>query len=169
MWNDRLSQRWARAWSARDVEQLVWMFSENATYKDATFDRVAQGRRELRLLFSDMFHRSDLTLKITDARGNASAGVTIAWIRSGSRVAGIQQKAPRFADFRGESKIEGSENSILTCTEFWKESDLEQAFLGSPQPVSGTGTDIRRHQGIIDDEGDQIVIGGVRISRNAGR
>jgi hypothetical protein len=74
-WRDGLSQLWTLAWSSRNVEQLVWFFGEGASYEDVTFSRKARGRAEMRMLFSELFHTSDLSLKIVSSHKDGSREV----------------------------------------------------------------------------------------------
>jgi hypothetical protein len=125
--------RWVSAWTRRDLEMLLSLFTEDATYEDITLGGSAEGKAELRGFFSTLFHSSDLDMTVRSARYDVIRNeVEAEWERSGSRVPGWHIALnPGGIAVRGRSLLLIVKGKIRSCSDRWNEQDL---ILVPPKP-----------------------------------
>jgi len=106
----RFAQRWAVAWSCRDLERLVSLFCSDGQYSDALFKVHASGHAGLRRVFAALFHGYRISLAVEEVA--LSEGLVLRWVRS---ITSLQDLSKSLFKFRGQSKIELRADRVRKC------------------------------------------------------
>ena len=108
----RAIEQWAAAWSARDPERLLQLFTADLVYEDVPMGAICRGTTELRAFAESVFARlSDVSFELQSIFADGSKGGA-EWVM---RVA----RAGRHAEVRGASLFDFDGDRIRRCSDYW--------------------------------------------------
>ena len=118
---ERILDDWAAAWSSREPDKVLSLFTDNCVYEDVTFGAVNRGKKELRAFAEGVFAGiPDFKIELT-ARFVAGTWAGMEWVMSGTHKGdfpGMPATGKRFSA-RGVTILELQAGQILRNSDYW--------------------------------------------------
>ena len=112
---------WAIAWSSRDPDKVLSLFTDDCVYEDVTFGAINRGKKELRAFAEGVFAGvPDFKVEVT-ARFVAGTRGGIEWLMSGTHkddFPGMPATGKRFST-RGVTIVELQAGKIRRNADYW--------------------------------------------------
>lgn len=133
---ERVFNGWAAAWSSRDPEKLLALFTDDCLFEDVTFNVVTRGKEELRGFANSAFTAvPDFKLELT-RQFATSEWAAVEWVMSGTHEGdfpGMPATGQRFSSVRGSSILELEAGKIRRESDYWDAATfMKQVGLLSP-------------------------------------
>src|SRR5215470_13833453 len=118
---DRIVDDWATAWSSREPDKLLSLFTDDCVYEDVTFGAINHGKKELRAFAEAVFAGvPDFKIELT-ARFGAGTWAGMEWVMSGTHngdFPGMPATGKRFST-RGVTMLELEAGKIRRNSDYW--------------------------------------------------
>ena len=130
----KIVYKWARLWSAHDVDGLMALFTEDASYQDLAIGHSVQGRQELENFVRGTFRTfPDFRIEIRHAVGDPTTAAG-EWEMSGTFSGESFGQAPTGKQFRvpGCCVMHLIDGRIATHRDYWNESTFNRQVETTP-------------------------------------
>ena len=118
---ERILDDWAAAWSSREPDKVLSLFTDNCVYEDVTFGAVNRGKKELRAFAEGVFAGiPDFKIELT-AWHLADTWGGMEWAMSGTHngdFPGMPATGKRFST-RGVTILELQAGKIRRNSDYW--------------------------------------------------
>jgi len=118
---ERILSDWATAWSSRDPDKVLSLFSDDCVYEDVTFAAINRGKKELRAFAEGVCAGiPDFTIELTAGFVAGTWGV-MEWVMSGTHKGdfpGMPATGKRFST-RGVTILELEAGKIRRNSDYW--------------------------------------------------
>jgi steroid delta-isomerase-like uncharacterized protein len=132
---ERVLDDWASAWSSRDPEKMLSLFTDDCVYEDVTFSVINRGKNELRAFAEGIFAGvPDFKIELT-AKFVAGTCGGMEWVMSGTHKGdfpGMPATGKRFST-RGVTILELQAGKIRRNSDYWDAAGVmrQVGLLGS--------------------------------------
>lgn len=130
----KIVYEWARLWSAHDVNGLMALFTEDATYEDLAIGHSVHGRKELENFVRGTFKTfPDFRIEIRHAVGDQTMAAG-EWEMSGTFSSESFGQAPTGKQFRvpGCCVMHLIDGRIATHWDYWNEPTFDRQVKATP-------------------------------------
>jgi steroid delta-isomerase-like uncharacterized protein len=118
---ERVLDDWATAWSSRDPDKVLSLFTDDCVYEDVTFGAINHGKKELRAFAEGVFAGvPDFKVELK-VRFLADTWGGIEWVMSGTHKGdfpGMPATGKRFST-RGVTILELHDGKIRRNSDYW--------------------------------------------------
>jgi steroid delta-isomerase-like uncharacterized protein len=130
----KIVYEWARLWSAHDVDGLMALFTEDASYHDLALGHSVHGRKELESFVRGTFKTfPDFRIEIRHAVGDQTTAVG-EWEMSGTFAGASFGQPPTGKQFRipGCCVMHLNDGRIATHRDYWNEPTFDRQVKADP-------------------------------------